>query len=183
MKKMLETAVRAYYGYDIEAYQEHISEIGKRIEKEACECKKCAYIGEYELARSLVYLNMPCKLCEFYGEAVKNGVKTEIFDISETYLLAWAYDDLIEYFGMPPEKADGVAENLEKAVSLHSALSDAAKGTDVLYRAELALRREEFEKALYYARESAKALPQRNAAAHACAARIAETAYKKICIG
>lgn len=180
MRSILERAVKAYYGYDIETYQLCISELERYMNGEACECRKCAYRGEYDLVRSLVYLNMPKKLCEFYGEAVKNGVKTDIFDISETFLLAWAYDDLIEYFGMPLEKADGVAAELEKAVALHSALSLSSGGTDLLYRAELALRRGEHEKALYYAREAKKLLPAANTAAHACSARISRSACEKI---
>ena len=180
MRSILERAVKAYYGYDIETYQLCISELENRINREPCECRKCAYRGEYELVRSLAYLNMPKKLCEFYGEAVKNGVKTKIFEISETFLLAWAYDDLIEYFGMPLEKADGVAAELEKAVALHSALSPSSGGTDLLYRAELALRRGEHEKALYYACEAKKALPAGNTAAHACCARISKSACEKI---
>ncbi|MBQ8861393.1 MAG: hypothetical protein IJ021_01475 [Clostridia bacterium] len=180
MKSILEKAVKAYYGYDIETYQLCLSELENRINGEECECKKCAHRGEYNLVRSLAYLNMPKKLCEFYDEAVKNGVKTEIFDISETYLLAWAYEDLIEYFGMPLEKADGVAQELTKAVALHAGISSCSRGTDLLYRAEVALRRGEHEKALYYSREAKKILPEKNSAAHACSARIAESAYKKI---
>ena len=30
------------------------------------------------------------KLCEFYSEAVKCRVKSDIFEINETFLLAWA---------------------------------------------------------------------------------------------
>ncbi|MBQ8403652.1 MAG: hypothetical protein IJX55_04410 [Clostridia bacterium] len=180
MKTTLTNAVKAYYAYDIEGYQRYVSEMAEFINNERCECKKCSLAGEYDLVRSLAYLNMPGKLCEFYGEAVAKGVKTEIFDISETYLLAWAYEDLIEYFGMPLEKADGVAEHLEKAVKLHAAISPYAAGTDLLYRAEVALRRKEYEKALYYAREAESVLPKKNAAAYACSARIAENAYKAI---
>ena len=180
MKEMIEKAVRSYYGYDIEAYQHWVSEIEDHIKKEPNENKRAELIGEYKLVCSLVYLNMPEKLCEFYSEAVKCRVKSDIFEINETFLLAWAYDDLIEYFGMPLEKADTVAEALDKAVALHAELSNAANGTDMLYRAEVAMRRNEFEKALYYAREAKKLLPMKNLAAHACSDRISECAYRAI---
>ena len=81
---------------------------------------------------------------------------------------------------MPLEKADTVAEALDKAVALHAELSNAANGTDMLYRAEVAMRRNEFEKALYYAREAKKLLPMKNLAAHACSDRISECAYRAI---
>lgn len=180
MRTSLTQAVKAYYAYDIETYQRTVSEMEELIKREPCEHRKNLLANEYKLVCSLAYLNMPGKLCEFYEEAVQNGVKTEIFDMSETFLLAWAYDDLIEYFGMPLEKADAVANLLEKAVALHASLSSCAAGTDLLYRAEVALRRKEYEKALDYARKAEKILPAGNALAHACSARIAESALREI---
>ncbi len=182
MDTMVKKAVEAYYGYDIEAYQCCIAEMESIIKKTVCEKKKFLLIGKYKLVRSLAYLNMPGKLCEFYEEAIREGVKTNMFDISGTYLLAWAYEDLIEYFGMPLEKADHVADQLEKAVRLHSYFSNVAKGTDWLYRAELALQRKEYEKALYLAHEAAKLLPVGNTPAHECSSRIVKHAHQKICI-
>ena len=76
MRSILERAVKAYYGYDIETYQLCISELENRINREPCECRKCAYRGEYELVCSLVYLNMPKKLCEFYAKRYSLDIKT-----------------------------------------------------------------------------------------------------------
>ena len=182
MKELKERAVRAYYGYDIETYQRCLADMETRLQNESCACRKCALQDEYMLVRSLAFLNMPAKLCEFYGEAAARGVKTDIFDFSETFLLAWAYDDLIEYFGMPTEKGEAVAQRLEQAIALHARFSDAARGTDLLYRAELALRKGEYEKALYHAREAERILPERSKPALACARRIAKSAYERICV-
>ena len=71
-------------------------------------------------------------------------------------MIAWGYENLIEYFGMSSDKADKVADQLERAVSLHSRFATGAEGAELLYRAELALRRKEYEKALYFAFRQSK---------------------------
>ena len=180
MKKLISDAVNAYYGYNIEAYQQYLTQISELIEQSACPETKKQLRGEYLLIRSLAYLNTPKILCAYYEEVISIGIKTNIFDISKTFLLEWAYDDLIEYFGMPLNKADTVADELERAVKLHSYFSNSAQGTDLLYRAELAMRKHENEKALYFASEAKKILPRANTLAIDCAERITKHAKKQL---
>lgn len=169
-------AIDSFYQKDRTSYLNALSVIEAMLEEIKTEREKTELTMEYLLCCSLSYLASPNILCKYYGEAAeilsKNG--SFVFAHLPSYLPAEAYGDLVEFYGVSSDKADATAEELERAIKLASKFSSAAAGTDLMYRAEIELKRGDAGSALAYASKAVETVPENNIHAVKCAGRLFE---------
>lgn len=98
--------------------------------------------GERLLLSSLPVLNQPEKLIPIYQAAIRQIVLLPSRVVAAQMGYLPSYENLFDFYGVPPEEADRLAEQLEEASRLFQQLTNGGSaGVAPLYRAEAALRR------------------------------------------